>query len=84
MGDWRVYEADDGWTVLTHDGSLAARAEHGADYAGWRRSSDPDLAILRWFNENLMKRHQRVLTGSISGIYGEGMSLQTTLPALKS
>lgn len=28
MGDWRVYEADDGWTVLTHDGSMAAHFEH--------------------------------------------------------
>jgi len=28
LGDKRVYMADDGWTVLTHDGSRAAHFEH--------------------------------------------------------
>ena len=28
MGTWRVYEEDDGWTVVTRDGSLCSHYEH--------------------------------------------------------
>ena len=27
-GDWPVYEEDDGWTIVTQDGSLCSHYEH--------------------------------------------------------
>ena len=28
MGTWKVYEEDDGWTIVTRDGSLCSHYEH--------------------------------------------------------